>query len=181
MSLEIEVLIDSLVDPSPDLDSLKRAATLAATLAAQWRGFSSGEIGIRVTDDATIHQINRKHLGHDYPTDVISFGYHADAPQIEGELIVSVDTARRRASELGWNADHELLLYIVHGVLHLTGMDDHAADDRSAMRMAEEGVMLELGVSEIMRFNVDLQGVDRAGVDRPAADSDRKSVTENQS
>ncbi len=167
MSLEIEVLIDSSVDPSPDLTSIEQAATSAA----QWRGFGTGEIGIRVTDDATIHQINRKHLGHDYPTDVISFGYHADAPRIEGELIVSVDTASRRASELGWNADHELLLYIVHGVLHLTGMDDHSPDDRSAMRMAEEGVMLKLGVSEIVRFSVD----------RPDTDIDRKPVTENQS
>ena len=177
MSLEIEVLIDSLVDPSPDLDSLKRAATLAATLAAQWRGFSSGEIGIRVTDDATIHQINRKHLGHDYPTDVISFGYQADAPRIEGELIVSVETASRRASELGWDADHELLLYIVHGVLHLTGMDDHAPGDRGEMRAAEEKIMTQLGITAIVKYGADISHDDISRDDR----ADQNTIAENQS
>lgn len=151
MPLDIEALIDSSVDPSTHLDAIKRGAALAA----QSRGFSCGEIGIRLTDDATIHQINRKHLGHDYPTDVISFGYHADAPRIDGELIVSVDTARRRASELGWNADHELLLYVVHGVLHLTGMDDHAPNDRREMRAAEVEIMMQLGITAIVKYGAD--------------------------
>ncbi len=125
-------------------------------LAARSRQFTDGEIGIRISDDPTIQQVNRRHLQHDYPTDVISFLYRSDLPRIEGELIVSVDTARRRSEELGWNTSHELLLYVVHGVLHLTGMDDHNPILRSEMRKAEEMIMTELGIADIVRYGADI-------------------------
>ncbi|TWU41639.1 Endoribonuclease YbeY [Novipirellula aureliae] len=140
--LSIEIIADA---PLPELhwyDSIQRAAAAAL----DYRGFAFGEVGIRITNDNEIRLINRVHLGHDYETDVISFGYFADAPRIEGELAVSLETAQRAAEELAWPAEHELLLYVVHGTLHLTGMDDQAPQGRRSMRAAEIGVMRKLGI-----------------------------------
>lgn len=127
----------------------------AARAAAAHRGFTSGTIGIRVTDDATIREINAKHLDHDWPTDVISFGYSAVRPHVDGELVVSLCTAKRLADELGWPASHELMLYVVHGSLHITGMDDQDGDDRGLMRSAESAVMAALSIDDFDSVAVD--------------------------
>ena len=183
MPLQIEVLIDSTLSASVDSDALARAARLAAAS----RHFDCGEIGIRVTDDPTIHEINRRHLDHDYPTDVISFAYLAESPRIEGELIISLDTARRRAAELGWEVSKELLLYAVHGVLHLTGMDDGQPAKRREMRRAEGVILTELGVADAERYGADVQRpveTLRAGARRNHESNNHESknaVTEKQS
>ncbi len=127
----------------------------AARIAAAHRGFTSGEIGIRVTDDPTIREINVRHLDHDNATDVISFGYGAEGTRIEGEMVISVDTARAQAREIGWSTDHELCLYVVHGTLHITGMDDQAIEPRRKMRQAEADVMRALGIDRFEKFQVD--------------------------
>jgi probable rRNA maturation factor len=149
--LKIEVTIDASVSSPVDVSLLERAAKTAAAS----RGFLLGQLGIRITDDSTIQTINAKHLGHDYATDVISFGYVAEDSVIEGELVASVDTARTRAAELGWSTDKELTLYIVHGVLHITGLDDHADADRLEMRRMETKIMTSLGIPEITRYGAD--------------------------
>ena len=151
--LHTEIIFDD------DVASPVAAARLqqAVAAAAACRGFQRGALCVRVTNDARIHEINRDHLGHDYPTDVISFAYHAKHPTIEGELVVSVDTARERAAELGWSIDKELMLYVVHGTLHIAGMDDQEPDDRKAMRKAERTVMMELGITDIERFEADAE------------------------
>lgn len=100
-------------------------------------GFEVGEVGIVIVDDSAIHQVNRDHLQHDYPTDVISFVFTAADGELEGEIIVSTDTALREASEGGWSAQDELLLYVIHGMLHLVGMDDVDPQLRREMRIAE--------------------------------------------
>ena len=176
--LQIEVLIDTTVPASVNDDALARAARKAA----QSRQFDQGQIGIRVTDDPTIHEVNRQHLQHDYPTDVISFAYHAKPPSIEGELIISFDTACRRAAELDWDVANELLLYVVHGVLHLTGMDDGQSEPRQQMRRAEAAIMGELGVTEIERFGADVERSFDPSADKPAdAQASQNTVTEQKS
>lgn len=149
--LKIEINADPNLSCSFSEAQLRRAIHLAATLC----GLDRGEIGLRVSDDPTIREINAKHLGHDYPTDVISFGYVLQPPRVEGELVVSIDTARTRSLELGWSVDNELCLYVVHGTLHLAGMDDLNDDDRAAMRDAEKSVMIQLGIKDISRFGPD--------------------------
>ncbi|MEM6366076.1 MAG: rRNA maturation RNase YbeY, partial [Planctomycetota bacterium] len=96
--------------------------------------------------DATIHQINRQFLDHDYPTDVISFGYECDPPQVSGDVVVSVETAERQAESHGASVAEELLLYVVHGCLHLVGLDDKCDETRKAMRLAEVDVLNQIGV-----------------------------------
>ncbi|WP_419189382.1 rRNA maturation RNase YbeY [Stieleria marina] len=158
--ISVELIVDDSVSASLDEDAIRSTVLSAVQTAAVHRGFSSGTVGVRITDDAAIRQLNAKHLGHDYATDVISFSYEADPPHLEGELVVSVDTARQKASEIGWPAESELLLYIVHGVLHITGMDDHEPTDRREMRQAEESVFLKLGIREISRCGADIQPED---------------------
>lgn len=125
-------------------------------------------ISLALVDDAEIHRVNREFLGHDYPTDVISFRLDEDEgqesgvmrleraeassdvsnpqpatlnPHLEGELIVSTETALREAAAHGWSPHDEVLLYVVHGLLHLCGYDDLTDEARPAMRVREREVL----------------------------------------
>jgi probable rRNA maturation factor len=62
-------------------------------------------------------------------------------------VVVSADTARRVAPQMGWTAAEELLLYIVHGVLHLAGHDDATTADRARMRQREKKVLGRFGIT----------------------------------
>jgi probable rRNA maturation factor len=109
-------------------------------------GVERGSISLAIVDDATIHELNRRHLGHDYVTDVLSFVLESGEGCLEGEVIASLETAARRAPEFGWTAAEELLLYIVHGALHLVGHDDQEPDARRAMRAAERKYLSRSGI-----------------------------------
>ncbi len=151
--IEVEILWDDAVAAARDRLRLSdRPLIRAARIAAAARGFRSGFLGVRITDDATIRQINVQYLRHDYPTDVISFPYRRSGDRIEGELVASLDTAAAHAGTgdgepaADWTAGDELTLYVVHGVLHIGGMEDHAANERQAMRRAEREVLTALGI-----------------------------------
>lgn len=126
-------------------------------------GVDSAEISIALVDDATIHDVNREFLAHDYPTDVISFLLSASGSpegqdahvasdevtspvEIDGDVIISTQTAKRVAGEVGCDAMHELALYLVHGLLHLCGYDDQADEDRQQMRLQERSHLQKLGI-----------------------------------
>jgi len=101
-------------------------------------GIVEAQLSIALVDDATIHQLNRKYLQHDDPTDVLSFVLEREGMRLEGEVIASGETAARLATQYGWPPGDELLLYVVHGALHLVGYDDTTEDSRAAMRQAED-------------------------------------------
>jgi probable rRNA maturation factor len=103
-------------------------------------------VSVAIVDDPTIHRLNRQFLEHDYPTDVLSFAL-AEPPRVEGEIIASIDTARREAAEAGWAPEDELLLYAVHGALHLVGYRDKTSAEAAVMRTAERSVLARLGVT----------------------------------
>jgi probable rRNA maturation factor len=105
-------------------------------------------LSLALVDDAEIRRINREFLEHDYPTDVISFRYsEPDDAVLDGELILGVETAARVAAELGWSLDDELLLYGLHGYLHLCGYDDQTAEARQAMRQRERELLAPEGIT----------------------------------
>lgn len=104
------------------------------------------EIGVAVVDDPTIHQLNRQYLSHDDPTDVLSFVLERSAERLEGEVVVSADTASRTAARFAWSAADELLLYVIHGTLHLVGHDDRTPDDRAAMQARERACLGRFGL-----------------------------------
>ncbi len=116
-------------------------------------GVSSASISLALVDDATIHRINREHLNHDEPTDVISFVLSdADEPSLSGELVVSTETAARVAGEIGAPPWNEVALYVVHGLLHLCGYDDLDDDAAALMRRREDEAMAREGLMNPFRL-----------------------------
>jgi probable rRNA maturation factor len=127
------------------VDAAQLTAAVESVLAAS--DYDSGSVSLAVVDDPTIHQINRQYLDHDYPTDVLSFVLEDRLPYLEGELVVSTDTAAHNAAEYGWEALSELLLYVVHGTLHLVGYRDKTPEEIAKMRAAELLHLAALGVA----------------------------------
>jgi len=113
----------------------------------QGEGIGAATISLAVVDDPTIHELNRRFLQHDYATDVLSFTFERTENSVDGEVIVSSDTAIRLASELDGAPEEELLLYIVHGTLHLVGYDDQSEPDQTRMRERERHYLNLLAVS----------------------------------
>ena len=107
--------------------------------------FSSAMISLVVVDDPAIHELNRQYLVHDWPTDVLSFVLEDSGNHLEGEVIISADTAAESASELGCSAAAEQLLYVLHGVLHLVGYRDKTPSDAAEMRAAEAKYLRQFG------------------------------------
>ena len=109
--------------------------------------YETATVSVAVVDDPTIHRLNREFLQHDYPTDVLSFVLEASESQLEGELVVSTDTALRNAKEYGWSAADELLLYSIHGALHLVGYRDKQPEECAEMHAEEARHLKELGIA----------------------------------
>jgi probable rRNA maturation factor len=126
-----------------DLDRLSQAVQAVLDGA----GIERYEISVAVVDDPTIHALNVRHLQHDYPTDVLSFLLEQEDDYLEGEIVASADTAAHEAKKYAATAANELLLYVVHGALHLVGYDDHSEADRQAMRAKEREYLARFGVS----------------------------------
>jgi len=122
----------------PWLERLVRRA-----LAAE--GIEQAEIGILLVDDRRIAKLHADWFDDPTPTDVITFDLSA-GDVLGGDIAVSTETARRMARELGWTPRQEVAYYVVHGLLHLTGYDDHTPADRRAMRSRERAVMKAIGL-----------------------------------
>jgi probable rRNA maturation factor len=121
----------------------------SARIIMEDHGFMRGEISIAVVDDQHMKTLNRQYLGHDYETDVLSFVMESDpaSHRLDGQLIVSAETAQRVAEELQLPLDDELLLYVVHGMLHLVGLRDDEPHLAAVMRSAEANYLARFGVS----------------------------------
>jgi len=101
-------------------------------------GIADGQIGIAVVDDATIAKLHNEYLNDPEPTDVLSFALESSPGYLEGEVIVSADTAIASAARFKSSAANELLLYVIHGTLHLVGYDDATPKKRATMRRHEK-------------------------------------------
>ena len=126
-----------------DYDRLIAAVRLILTDA----GYKSGEISLAIVDDAAMHALNREYLQHDYPTDVLSFVLDEDDTRLDGQLIVSADYAAREAPTFGWSLNDELLLYTIHGTLHLVGYDDLEPELKAVMRERETHYLGQFGLT----------------------------------
>ena len=136
------------------------------TLAAE--GVAAAQISIAIIDNARIRILNRRYLGHDYDTDVLSFLLECEdvtteentaenAPpedptaassrglgqRIDGEILISAEMAAATAENFDWSPHAEIVLYLVHGLLHLVGYDDHSETQRQEMRSRERSLLSE--------------------------------------
>jgi probable rRNA maturation factor len=116
----------------------KRLLKKAVRLILKDAEIHSGEISIAVVDDEAIARIHAEFLEDDSPTDCISFVLESSPGCLEGEVVASAETAIARAAEFQWPPETELLLYVVHGILHLVGYDDTTSKTRAVMRKMEK-------------------------------------------
>ncbi|MFI5370302.1 MAG: rRNA maturation RNase YbeY [Candidatus Eisenbacteria bacterium] len=136
--------------------SLTAPLTRLVTVALAPESARPGEIAIVLGDDATLRELNRRYRGIDRATDVLSFAYEEDSPtpallpaarvgagrrRVSGDLVISLPRVAEQARRYRVTPGHELARLIVHGVLHLTGLDHDRAAERRHMRAREERVL----------------------------------------
>ena len=94
------------------------------------------EISVILVSDARIAEIHKRFMNEPDPTDVITFQH--------GDIVISVQTAKRQARQFGTTIAHELRLYVVHGLLHLAGFDDKTSAGAAEMKRVQEGIVRSL-------------------------------------
>lgn len=122
----------------------------AVRTVLEGEGRTDAAVTVALVNDPHIHQLNRQFLQHDEPTDVLTFPYsEPTSRRLEGEIVISVDTAQREAAARGHDPATELLLYVIHGCLHLCGEDDTTPTAAQQMRHKERIYLLRLGLPDI--------------------------------
>lgn len=114
----------------------KREITEWIKTIAESYGKKVGEIAYIFCSDEKILEVNRQYLQHDYYTDIITFDY-TEGNRISGDLFISLDTVRTNAEQFKASYDNELHRVIIHGILHLCGIDDKGPGEREIMETAE--------------------------------------------
>ena len=119
------------------MPAIKKRATNAwiKAVAATYRR-KVGERGDMFGNDEKILEVNNEYLGHNYYTDVITFDYD-EGDIISGDIVISLDTVRSNAELFGKSYDDELHRVIIHGILHLCGINDKGPGERELMEAAE--------------------------------------------
>ena len=118
----------------PKIKKRDTSAWIKAVAASYGR--KVGEIGYLFVGDEKILEVNREYLGHDYYTDVITFDYDED-DTVSGDIVISLDTVRSNAQLFGKTYEEELYRVIIHGILHLCGINDKGPGEREIMEAAE--------------------------------------------
>jgi probable rRNA maturation factor len=152
MPIAVDVQIEDRFAESVSAEWLSSA--VQTTLQVAGRG--TGSLTLVITDDETVHRLNREYLGIDAPTDVLSFGGEApdfvDAPDAEGylgDVLVAYPQAQAQAAAASHPGESELALLVVHGVLHLLGYDHQNPEDKAAMWSRQEEILSRLGLAHI--------------------------------
>lgn len=114
----------------------KRPTSAWIKSVAENYGKKVGDIAYIFCDDEKILEVNRQYLQHDYYTDIITFDYTEDNV-ISGDLFISLDTVRSNSEEQGATYEEELHRVIIHGILHLCGINDKGPGERELMEQAE--------------------------------------------
>lgn len=122
----------------------KRETTAWIKAVAAEYGRRVGEVGYMFVSDEKILEVNREYLGHDYYTDIITFDYD-EGDRINGDIVISLDTVRSNAQLYGKEYEDELHRVIIHGILHLCGINDKGPGEREQMEAAENRALAMLG------------------------------------
>ena len=127
-----------------DFPNIKKRET-ASWIKSVAKGYEKevGEIAYIFCNDEKILEINRQYLNHDFYTDIISFDY-SEGDIISGDIFISLDTVRTNSQKYNTDYQEELHRVIIHGVLHLCGLDDELDEDAISMREAENSALKQL-------------------------------------
>lgn len=155
----MEIVLNNMQDLYPETEQLETLARRVLGKIALDRELDEDvEVGILWVDDAYIRTLNKEYRGKDCPTDVLSFAFReqiGDEPEILddpfaeillGDIVISLETARRQAAEYGHSLEREVAFLIVHGMLHLLGYDHEEEHDRAIMRQEEGKILSDLGI-----------------------------------
>jgi len=124
----------------------KRETTAWIRKVAASYGRKVGEVGYLFVDDEQILATNKEYLGHDYYTDIITFDYD-EGDVINGDIVISLDTVKSNAEKYNKKYDEELHRVIIHGILHLCGINDKGPGEREIMEAAENKALKMLEVN----------------------------------
>ena len=114
----------------------KRKANKWIRAVAATYGRKVGEVGYMFVDDEKILETNRQYLGHDYYTDGITFDYD-EGDTINGDIVISLDTVRTNSEKYAKSFDDEFRRVLIHGILHLCGINDKGPGEREIMEANE--------------------------------------------
>ena len=108
------------------------------------------EVSIRIESDEVLHQLNHQYRGLDQPTDVLSFESGMIDPETGmtslGDILISYPTAEKQALEAGHPVENEIILLILHGILHLSGYDHSTQKEKDQMWQKQQSILTSLGV-----------------------------------
>jgi len=120
-----------------------------ATAALVYLQKENAEVSVRVVSDIEMSALHVKHSGVEGTTDVLTFDHGSDAQSVQADIAVCVDVAEREASKRNHETKNELLLYIVHGMLHCCGFDDHDEVSHKQMHDEEDRILSAIGVGHV--------------------------------
>ena len=118
----------------PDIKKRETSAWIKKVAATYSK--KCGDIAYIFCNDEKILEVNKEYLQHDYYTDIITFDY-SEEDSISGDLFISLDTVRSNSEMLGVGYEQELFRVIIHGILHLCGINDKGEGEREIMEAAE--------------------------------------------
>ena len=151
----MEVILSIYPEELSFAEEIEKNVRLAAEKTAELYGVPTAEVSITLTNNAYIHELNKKYRQIDRPTDVLSFALNeSDEPEVEdgpeinvlGDIIISVERAEEQAAEYGHSVRREMAFLTVHGMLHLLGYDHMEEADRLEMEKEQKYVMEQLGI-----------------------------------
>ena len=126
-------------------DIKKRPTTAWIRSVAATYGMKVGDVNYIFCNDERILEVNREYLQHDYYTDIITFDY-TEGDTISGDLFISLDTVKTNSEQFATEYDEELHRTIIHGILHLCGINDKGPGEREIMEAAENrALMMRVG------------------------------------
>ena len=122
-----------------------------ARFVAAAEGFCRGDLSLVIVGARAMAALHERFLGEPGPTDVLAFDLGSDRRRgvLAAEIVVCADVARRQAARRGHSAAAELALYVVHGLLHLAGHDDHTPAGHRRMHAREDELLGALGLGRV--------------------------------
>lgn len=139
MAVEVSIEVEGVEDDALEADAQRVLEAL---------GYGESEVSVVLADDPFVQDLNARWREKDVPTDVLSFPQEEEPEDgdLLGDVVISVDTARRQATDAGHELATELRVLLVHGICHLIGHDHLEDEDREAMQAAERQALASLGL-----------------------------------
>lgn len=155
----MEIALNNMQDMYPDTEKLDALARRVLGRIALDRELDEDmEVGVLWVDDSYIHTLNKQYRGKDCSTDVLSFALREQMEEepavmedpfeemLLGDIVISLETARRQAEEYGHTLEREVAFLLVHGMLHLLGYDHDKDEDRLVMEQEQEKILAAVGI-----------------------------------